>query len=464
MARPTRRLSYFATAASAIVIVAALLGGLATAIVASRAQEQATLTDRFALRVEYSADFVGGSLSSLTQRARHGGDALPRRRSVPGEAGDRLRRLRLRPLRHRARRHRRGGLGPPSRAHRARGDPGRAALVDDGIRAWGWPSGPAGAHVALSVSFGPPSAQQTLVAALPLAETPVVGFLHHVVTSPRAEVLLAAASGSLITASPPVRGTTIAGYSARLAAGAHHATSGSFADHGPTMRFTSAAVPGTGWRLLVAEPNSVLYAAAGGLEAIVAWIVFALLAILAGALLAMFLRMLGTRQAMQDSFAKMELEASTDPLTGVANRRQLEAVLRRLAKGSEPYSVLMIDLDDFKQVNDRYGHAAGDRVLRQLAELLSRTFRDGDVFGRWGGDEFLAVLPGAGALDAAELAARLQHAARELRSLVPKHTPVPRMTIGTATSGPGSDVVAAADRALYQAKAARRPTTADVGA
>ncbi|XHS79939.1 diguanylate cyclase domain-containing protein [Burkholderiaceae bacterium UC74_6] len=93
--------------------------------------------------------------------------------------------------------------------------------------------------------------------------------------------------------------------------------------------------------------------------------------------------------------------ANTDPLTGLANRRALNKRVKKL--NGQPFSVLAFDLDDFKPVNDRHGHAAGDEVLRVVAQRLKQQCRDGDVAVRIGGDEFLVLFPG---LDDVE---RLEH-------------------------------------------------------
>ena len=113
-------------------------------------------------------------------------------------------------------------------------------------------------------------------------------------------------------------------------------------------------------------------------------------------------------KALTDS---LKHSAAEDPLTGVANKRGLEEGLqshwrRALAEGS-PLSVLMIDIDHFKEYNDTHGHLAGDRCLVAVAQTLSRGCRSGDLIGRFGGDEFAVVLPGMDGSAAAALADRL---------------------------------------------------------
>jgi two-component system, cell cycle response regulator len=108
--------------------------------------------------------------------------------------------------------------------------------------------------------------------------------------------------------------------------------------------------------------------------------------------------------------AELELASRTDALTGLHNRRHLEEQLQRLAGTGDRLSVLLCDIDRFKQVNDSRGHAAGDEVLRVVAGRLRATARPGDVPGRWGGEEFLVVLPGTGPAEAAAMAERVRGA------------------------------------------------------
>lgn len=106
--------------------------------------------------------------------------------------------------------------------------------------------------------------------------------------------------------------------------------------------------------------------------------------------------------------------AETDPLTGIANRRTFLERLSALADGRDArFSVLMLDLDDFKQLNDAHGHIHGDDVLAEVARLLAAHLRPGDRVARYGGEEFVIMLPGAGLEEAVATAERLRSAVKE---------------------------------------------------
>jgi diguanylate cyclase (GGDEF)-like protein len=156
----------------------------------------------------------------------------------------------------------------------------------------------------------------------------------------------------------------------------------------------------------------------------------------------------------------VEQQAMVDSLTGLANRRSLEESLRselaRAARFTDSVSVVLADLDDFKQVNDRYGHAAGDEVLKAFAGALRKTVRESDVAGRWGGEEFALVLPGTDAAGGARLAERAR-AAIEARGVKMPNGDVCSVTasFGVASfpeSHELGEILAAADSALYAAK------------
>jgi diguanylate cyclase (GGDEF)-like protein len=156
----------------------------------------------------------------------------------------------------------------------------------------------------------------------------------------------------------------------------------------------------------------------------------------------------------------VERQALVDGLTGIANRRQCEDTLTteiaRADRLGTPLTLVLADLDDFKLVNDVHGHAAGDDVLREFAAVLRQTVRDIDVAGRWGGEEFLLLLPGTDAEGGANLADRVRTALHE-RSFLGRDGSVVTVTcsFGVAQHQLGKTeraLFAAADRALYRAK------------
>ena len=158
----------------------------------------------------------------------------------------------------------------------------------------------------------------------------------------------------------------------------------------------------------------------------------------------------------------VERQALVDGLTGIANRRQCEEALTseiaRAERLGSTLTVVLADLDDFKAVNDAHGHAVGDDVLRTFAGVLRATVRESDLAGRWGGEEFLLLLPGAEAVGAAQLANRVREGFAE-RSSIGRDGEVVTVTcsFGVAQYRPGDgqrELFGAADRALYQAKRA----------
>lgn len=158
----------------------------------------------------------------------------------------------------------------------------------------------------------------------------------------------------------------------------------------------------------------------------------------------------------------VERQALVDGLTGLANRRQCEETLAdevaRVARLGGPLAVVVADLDWFKDVNDRYGHPAGDAVLREFAVLLQETLRDIDLAGRWGGEEFLLILPGTDLDGGAQVAERIRVALSGRIVLSTDGTPIPVTASFGVASTPSattaSELFAAADAALYAAKRA----------
>ena len=158
--------------------------------------------------------------------------------------------------------------------------------------------------------------------------------------------------------------------------------------------------------------------------------------------------------------------ASTDELTGLANRRALtaaaETALAQSRRDGSPLAMLMVDVDHFKQINDTHGHAFGDDVLRHLARVLAAGLRDQDRLGRLGGEEFLAVLPAASLADARRVAERMRAAVAAAPMPGPDGPVAVTVSIGVAGGEKASAaaLIARADAAMYQAKHAGRNTVA----
>jgi diguanylate cyclase (GGDEF)-like protein len=163
---------------------------------------------------------------------------------------------------------------------------------------------------------------------------------------------------------------------------------------------------------------------------------------LAAAFLALTGVMVGLKRRLVEAEARQREIANLDPLTGIANRRAFDSALRReLAarldsqKGrrtsdDEPFALLVFDLDDFKSINDEYGHPVGDAVLRQTAERVLGILRSSDLLARIGGDEFAVLAPGAQGEGAARMGEAIAAAIAERES--GSRTPTPHASLGLA--------------------------------
>jgi diguanylate cyclase (GGDEF)-like protein len=154
-------------------------------------------------------------------------------------------------------------------------------------------------------------------------------------------------------------------------------------------------------------------------------------------------------------------ESQKDALCGALNRRGIEAKLaaelKHIARGQQKLTIALIDIDHFKAINDIKGHAAGDAALRDVTAAIGTRLRGRDFLGRYGGDEFLLILPQTGATIAELVAERLSQAVREL-SLAGRRQNI-TLSIGLTEAVPDDDaitLIARADKALYQAKSEGR--------
>jgi diguanylate cyclase (GGDEF)-like protein len=162
--------------------------------------------------------------------------------------------------------------------------------------------------------------------------------------------------------------------------------------------------------------------------------------------------------------AKLEDLASTDPLTGVLNRRaflrHLEDEFSRCQRASGSFALLIVDIDHFKRINDNHGHTAGDEVLCAAVQNLRDAIRGIDLVGRWGGEEFVVLLPGADEVAAHIVAERIRLNVQRPALLgdKSKHIPI-TASLGVALGGAGDsieEILCRADSALYRAKSAGR--------
>ena len=187
--------------------------------------------------------------------------------------------------------------------------------------------------------------------------------------------------------------------------------------------------------------------------------VFVLLALAASTLLGRVIEVSNRRAYALE--LELHRDARTDSLTGLDNRRAMlergRVELKRALRSGVPVSVILCDLDHFKNINDKYGHEAGDAALIRTAMVLRRALRESDALGRWGGEEFMAILPGTDTQGAAEVAERMRMsiAVTTFDGLSEGTTISLGVASSDLTSDPGMEwdlLIKEADQRLYRAK------------
>ena len=224
----------------------------------------------------------------------------------------------------------------------------------------------------------------------------------------------------------------------------------------------SGDVEGTPWRLVMKGEATYLYEAASGIGRVVPWLI--LIGFAAGGLLSVLLveRLARRRERLAELNAQLALLVNVDALTGLPNRRsvdhELDQAMAMAKRYDHPLSVLMIDIDSFKSINDEFGHAAGDAALRYVATQLRSSLRTVDVPGRWAGDEFLVVLPENDVRGAEIVAGRLNEAVAANPLSIGDESKEVTLSIGVAQwdGELAKDLIHRADEALYVAKAEGR--------
>jgi diguanylate cyclase (GGDEF)-like protein len=165
----------------------------------------------------------------------------------------------------------------------------------------------------------------------------------------------------------------------------------------------------------------------------------------------------GERIGLLRAFSRSEAQAASDPLTGLPNRRSLEERVQDLRRAGSRFAVAYGDLDHFKLLNDTHGHETGDRALRLFARVLQESLRDDDIPARWGGEEFVVVLPSITATDAAKTLERVQESlAVALASGNAPHFTVSFGVCGFDDADEFEELIDVADGALLAAKRAGR--------
>jgi diguanylate cyclase (GGDEF)-like protein len=210
------------------------------------------------------------------------------------------------------------------------------------------------------------------------------------------------------------------------------------------------ATPETAWYPLPVEVDRVL---------------FTINAVAAATLLYVFAGAVQSRSERAEQLATLALKhagdlAETDALTGLANRRPALAKLDELSRiGRRKYCLAILDLDHFKQLNDQYGHTCGDYVLSAIGQELGDTVRQADTVARWGGEEFLVLLPDTGLDDALRLMERVRRAVEDAEVFCGQHHHRVTISIGVVEGigdGRAEEAIKRADDALYEAKQSGR--------
>jgi diguanylate cyclase (GGDEF)-like protein len=319
--------------------------------------------------------------------------------------------------------------------------------------------------VAVAVPFSTPYGRRVYSGAYSLSDTPVGSYLRNAIATPQSRVLLVDPAGVVIAsnAARSVGPVPLRQVAPGLARALERRPQGSYDADGRAEHFVSTAIAGTPWRMAIVVPTDRLYVSVGGATFWVPWLALVAFAAVSLVAVLLFLRNATDRRRLAGLNDELERLVGVDALTGLSNRRQIESELMRAVSAARRHdaelSVLLIDVDRFKAVNDRHGHQTGDRALAAVARAMERALRREDLLGRWGGEEFIAILPGADADGAAVVAERIRAGVAELEVLTDDSLPIGlTASVGVAAGARegANALVQRADGALYAAKAGGR--------
>jgi diguanylate cyclase (GGDEF)-like protein len=320
--------------------------------------------------------------------------------------------------------------------------------------------------VAFAVPFATPWGRRVFSGEYDISHTPLGSYLRRVIPLSGAEAFLVDLAGTVIAsnaregAGPQALAATDPTLARRIARGGE----GTVAIRGKQPgRFATRAIAGTPWRVVIAAPDSLLFQSIRGAAQWLPWLMIVGFAILGLLVVYMFDRLIAGRGRLTRLNRELDRVARIDSLTGVHNRRHAEEALRAAIAFARRHDtnlgLAIVDIDHFKTFNDSHGHLVGDETLRRVASTLQAGLRVEDVLGRWGGEEFIIVLPDADAEGAALVAERLRaEIASRALDLVDGAGQSLTVTIGVA-AWRGQDVeelVGQADEALYEGKESGR--------
>jgi diguanylate cyclase (GGDEF)-like protein len=318
--------------------------------------------------------------------------------------------------------------------------------------------------VALALPVRTSAGPRVFSAAFGVSKTPLGAYISRLLVLPGRRVYLIDATGRLMASTQPMLAGGALDNSdrrlARLVAGGHRV--GTYSSSHGEETFVVTRVAGTPWSIVASEPTAQLYSSIDTGGESLAWLALAGLAIAGLVIIVIGVRLIHGRDRLKALAAELDRLARIDPLTELSNRRDLDetldAALSMARRRRTPLSVLLIDVDHFKRINDTLGHEAGDAILVQIARSLRASLRAEDSLGRWGGEEFLAVLPNTDSAEARAVAERLRVDAGA--NVQPHPGEAVTLTVGVAQFGSDSksELVSRADRALYAGKGAGRNT------
>jgi diguanylate cyclase (GGDEF)-like protein len=328
------------------------------------------------------------------------------------------------------------------------------------------PSAVTGAPVAaFAVPFDGPGGRRVLSGAYEIKDTPLAPFLRNASLLSGSESYLVDESSHIVAAATrtPAGVITIARVDPALPRALTHGRRGFYA--GKSRFFAVAPVQGTPWTLVTTAPTRSLLAPVQGASRLVPWLLIVLLGLALLVAVPLGTGLIESRRRLRISHQQLQHIASLDELTGLFNRRyvreQLSAHLAGSRRHGYPVSVAVLDLDHFKRINDTFGHSAGDTVLSDVARAMAAQLRAEDVLCRWGGEEFLLLLPHLDPDGAERAADRMRAAVEQLAIPVGTGGDIIHVTLsaGVSTNRPDEHpdaLIHRADLALYVAKTSGR--------